>query len=225
MSFALKLISPPAIEPIALADMMNFSRIDSDADVITMATMITAARQEAEKITRRQLITATWELRLDKFPYSDLGYTSGSLHNYGRGIRNELIPGRGHTQAIYLPMPPLQSVITVKYLDTANIERTLVENTDYLIDIYSEPARITPNYGYVWPPTYLVMNAVRIQFIAGYGDDDTDVPESIRSWIKAMAGTLYENRETVFVAPNTVNMVKLDFLDGLLDNFRIFGIE
>lgn len=218
---ALKLITPPATEPIALQDMMNFSRIDTDADVITMQAMITAAREEAEKITRRQLITATWELRLDHFP-GGCFIGAGPGNYYGN---KKLIPGRGQSDAIYLPMPPLQSVTTVKYLDYANVEQTLVENTDYMVDTYSEPARITPCYGEVWPVTYPVINAVRIVFVAGYGDDDTDVPESIRNWIKAMAGTLYENRETVFVAPNTVNMVELKFLDGLLDNYRVFGME
>lgn len=222
---ALKLITPPAIEPIALADMMNFSRIDTDADVITMEAMITAARQEAEKITRRQLITATWELRLDRFPCADWGILSGPLHNYGRTTRNELIPGRGHSQTIFLPMPPLQSIITLKYLDSGGTERTLIENTDFLVDIYSEPARITPNFGYVWPPTYLVINAVRIVFVAGYGDEDTDVPESIRTYIKAAAGTLYENRELFLAVPGTAGLVSIAFLEGLLDNYRVFGME
>lgn len=193
---ALKLITPPAVEPISLEEMMNFSRIDSDADVITMQAMITTARQEAEKITRRQLNTATWELRLDRFP-----------------------------ETIYLPVPPLQSVTSVKYLDSAGTEQTLTENTDYLVDSDSEPGRITPAYGMVWPTIYPVPNTVRVRFVAGYGDEDTDVPESVRQWIKAMAGTLYENRETIFVAPNTVNMVEIKFLDGLLDNYRVFGME
>ena len=94
---ALKLITPPASEPIGISDAMNYARIDADADVVTLTGMITAARQEAEKITRRQLITASWELRLDCF-----------------------------RETIFLPMPPLQSVATVKYLDTGGTERILV---------------------------------------------------------------------------------------------------
>lgn len=194
---ALKLITSPDIEPVTLAEIKVFARLGTDTTEDSLIeSLIIAARQEAEKITRRQLITATWELRLDEFP-----------------------------ETIYLPMPPLKSVTSIKYLDNANVEQTLIENTDYLVDTYSEPARISLPFGMVWPVTYPVKNAVRIRFIAGYGDDATDIPESIRSWIKAVVGTLYENRETVFVAPNTVNMVKLDFLDGLLDNYRVFGME
>lgn len=193
---ALRIVTAPITEPISLSEMKNFSRIDVDDDVDTMLSMITAARQEAEKITRRQLITATWELRLDAFP-----------------------------ETIYLPMPPLQSVTSVKYLDYSGTEKTLVLNTDYLVDSYSEPARITPCYGQVWPVTYPVVNAVRIVFIAGYGDKASDVPQSINNWILAFAGNLYEHRETDVVANITQAYTHIQFLDGLLDNYRVFGME
>jgi uncharacterized phiE125 gp8 family phage protein len=193
---ALKLITPPVTEPIALEDAMNFCRIDSDADVVTMGLMITTARLEAEKITRRQLITATWEFRLDAFPGT-----------------------------IYLPMPPLQSVTSVKYLDAAGVEQTLVENTDYLVDSYSEPARITLAYGATWPPTYPVVNAVRIQFVSGYGVADSDVPESIRHWILLFIGALYENRESDIISNVAQAYTHLKFIDGLLDSYRVWPME
>jgi uncharacterized phiE125 gp8 family phage protein len=192
---ALKLITTPATEPISLEEAMNFARIDSDADVVTLTGLITTARMEAEKITRRQLITATWEMRLDHFP--------GTIH---------------------LPLPPLQSVTSVKYLDYSGTEQTLVENTDYLVDTYSEPARVTPCYGMVWPTIYPVVGAVRIRFVAGYGDDDTDVPDSIRSWIQMFFGSMYENRELDIVANVAQAYTHLNFLDGLLDNYRVFGV-
>jgi uncharacterized phiE125 gp8 family phage protein len=193
---ALKLITPPVTEPIGISDAMNYCRIDTDADVITIQTMITAARQEAEKITRRQLITATWELRLDRFP-----------------------------ETIYLPMAPLQSVASLKYLDSAGDEQTLVENTDFIVDTYSEPARITPAYGMTWPPIYPIFNAVRVQYIAGYGDDDTDVPQSIRNWMMVFFGSLYEHRETDIVSNIAQAYTHLTFLDGLLDDFRVWPME
>lgn len=193
---SLKIVTPPTTEPISLSEMKTFSRIDSDTEITIMETMIVAARQEAEKITRRQLITATWDYRLDSFP-----------------------------DIIYLPLSPLQTVSSVKYLDYSGTEKTLVLNTDYLVDSYSEPARITPCYGQVWPITYPVVNAVRIVFVAGYGNSESDVPPSIKNWIMAFAGTLYENRETDIVANITQAYTHIQFLDGLLDNYRVFGME
>lgn len=194
---ALKLITPPDVEPISLSEIKLFLRLGISTDEDSLLTaLIIAARQESEKITRRQLITATWELRLDKF-----------------------------SEIIYLPLPPLQSVTTLKYLDSANVEQTLIENTDYLVDIYSEPARITPAYGMVWPTIYPVANAVRIRFIAGYGDDSIDVPESIRNWIMVTVGSFYENRESDIVANVAQADTHVKFLDGLLDNYRVFPME
>lgn len=196
---ALKLITPPTIEPVSITDMANYARIDADPDSITLATMITTARVEAEKITRRQLITATWEYVLDFFP-------SGS-------------------QIIYLPMPRLQSVTSVKYLDSSGVEKTLVANTDYLVDADSEPARITPGMGLIWPVTYPVVNTVRIRFVSGYGATKDDVPQSIRNWIMAFAASLYENRETEIVANITQAYTHIQFFDGLLADYRVFGLE
>lgn len=194
---ALKIYTPPACEPVSLDEIKDFLRIGSGEDEDQLFdTLATIARKEAEKITRRQLITATWDYWLDRFP----------------GI-------------IYLPMPPLQSVTHVKYLDSANVEQPLVLNTDYLIDIYSEPARIKPCFGEVWPTTYSEINAVRIRFISGYGAADSDVPEPIRQWILMAIGAMYENRELLTVMPSSGSLIEFKFLDGLLDDYRVWGME
>lgn len=216
---ALKLITAPVTEPISLEDAKLFLRLDADPGVedTLIEALIIAARQKAEAIISRQLITATWEMRLDRFPcygFNQAGF--GSIKNYDLGYHHQ-----GLTDIIYLPYPPLQSVDSIKYLDESGTEQTLIENTDYLVDTYSEPARITPAYNVFWPFTRPVVNAVRIVFTAGYGDAPGDVPEAIMNWIKALVGSLWENRETVFVAPNTVNMVELGFLDGLLDEYKM----
>jgi len=193
---ALKLTAEPAVEPITLAEARLFLRLEDEAgpEDALLSGLIAAARRQAEIITRRQLITASWELRLDRFP-----------------------------EIIYLPLPPLQSVTTFKYLDAAGVEKSLTENTHFLVDIYSEPARITPAYGEVWPPIYPVMNAVRLVFKAGYGAAGSTVPESIRNWIKAMVATLYEHREIDIVANVTQALTHLQFLDGLLDDYRVWS--
>jgi hypothetical protein len=77
----------------------------------------------------------------------------------------------------------------------------------------------------VWPPTQTVPNAVRIVFIAGYGDEDTDVPEPIRSWMLTAIGALYENREVAGIGPTSSSIFEFRWLDGLLDNYRVHPME
>lgn len=64
----LQLISPPAEEPLSLAEAKLHLRVDfSDEDALISA-LISAARQAAETITARQLVTARWKYILDAFP-------------------------------------------------------------------------------------------------------------------------------------------------------------
>jgi len=184
---ALKLITPPAVEPVSLLEAKAHLRVDSYDDDALISGLIIAARQEAEKITRRALITQTWELVLDCF-----------------------LP------EICLPLPSLQSVTTIKYIDTNGTEQTL-SNTVYQIDSDSQPARITTAYGQVWPAVRTQMNTVRIRYVAGFGLA-VDVPQVIKQWILIRVATLYEQREAVNVG-NIVNTIP--FVDGLLDEYRV----
>ena len=187
---AAKLITAPAKEPITLTDLETHLRADLSNETATVAVMISSARDRAETITRRALITQTWELVLDLFPQS-----SG---------------------AIGLPFPPLQSVTSIKYIDPDGVEQTL-NAADYIVDKDSEPARIVPAYGKTWPSTRYQINAVRVRFVCGYGDTATDVPMPIKQWMLLQIGSMYENREAINIG-NTVNPIP--FVDGLLDSFR-----
>lgn len=151
---------------------VSIAKYASDAtedDLLT--TLITTARQYVEAITRRQLITATWDAFLDEFPDGDY---------------------------IKLPFGQLQSVTTdlFTYTDSAGTVTKMVVTTDYLVDISSEPGRIVLPYGVNWPVfTKYPVNPIAIRFVCGYGLTSASVPPGIRTAIKMFAGDLYELRE------------------------------
>jgi uncharacterized phiE125 gp8 family phage protein len=178
-------------------------------------TFISAARSEAETRISRQLITATWELYLDSFNRETCQVVGYDLE---RRLINNLFTLDG---IIQMPLPPLQSITSIKYLDTTGVEQTLSASA-YRVDAVSTPGRVTPAYGYSWPSTYPVTNAVVIRFVAGYGDTAASIPIKIIQWIKAMIGSMWENRETVMVSPTTLTQVELGFLEGLLDDYRFW---
>lgn len=70
--------------------------------------------------------------------------------------------------ALDLPRAPLVSVTHVKYVDTAGAQQTMPPG-DYVVDTDSQPGRIYPVYGTLWP---LVLTGyprvIEVQFIAGY---------------------------------------------------------
>ncbi len=153
--------------------------------------LITAARRAAELNLHRYLITQTLDAYLDQFPCDEIR------------------------------LPPLQSVTSITYTDTAGETQTLAAD-QYRVDAVSEPARITPAYGTRWPVTLEQTHAVIIRFVAGYGAAAA-VPETIKHWMLLRIQTLWENRDQIVIG--TSGMVELPpaFIDGLLDDERVQG--
>lgn len=108
MRTTVKLITPPTVEPVLLAEAKLHCRVDTDTTEDTLITSyIMAARMAAEQRLQRALIEQTWELWLDAF----------------------------EEDKIELMYPPLMSIVTIKYKDGAGIEQTLA-NTEYRIFNY-----------------------------------------------------------------------------------------
>ena len=86
-------------------------------------------------------------------------------------------------------------IVHIKYYDTASVEYTFPA-TNYETDIAGYRGRVALGYGKSWPSmTLRTMNGVVIRFIAGYGNDPSDVPKRIRNAVKFLVGHMYENRE------------------------------
>lgn len=165
-------VTPPASEPVTLAEAMAQVRVVDESEQDQVEDLIQTAREMAERYVARALVKRTLKLTLDAFPSG-----SGSIR---------------------LPMPPLVSVSSVKYTDTEGVEQTLSSSL-YQVDTASEPARIVPAYGQVWPSTRDELNAVRVEYVAGYGDDATEIPWRFKQAVLLILGDLYEHRETTVV--------------------------
>ena len=97
---------------------------------------------------------------------------------------------------IDFPRPPLISVDSVKYYDTDDAE-TLFAASNYFVDLNSEVGRLSLNYGISWPTVTLrPINAVIIEFTAGYGADATTTPDSVKNALYLYCTHMYENRES-----------------------------
>jgi len=164
---ALVQVTAPTVEPVSLTEAKVHLRVDITDDDSLIAALIVAARQYVEVLTRRQLITATWDLVLDTWPDGD---------------------------TILVPLPPLQSVTSITYKDSADTVYTMPA-MDYIVDTAEEPGRIVLAYGKTWPSTILYpVGAITIRFTAGYGDA-LAVPQAIKQAILLLVGHWYENRE------------------------------
>ena len=172
MHAQLSLVTPPAVEPVELATAKAHLRVDHSTEDQDIARKIAAARRWAENFLARALITQTWRLHLDAFPFD------GS--------------------PIELPMPPLQSVTHVKYRATDGTLTTW-PSASYVVDAPSGPTagrgRLYPAYGETYPTPQDRLSAVEIQFVAGYGDAPEDMPAEVESGLLLRLGDLYVYRE------------------------------
>jgi uncharacterized phiE125 gp8 family phage protein len=156
----MKVITAPATEPVTLAEMRTQLGITDASDTASDTTItrrIIEARQWVEAHIRRALITQTLEIRLDDFP-----------------------------EYIKLPYPPIVSITSVKYIDTDGVEQTL-GSSNYVLDDYPLVPFIREAYGIAWPSVRDEPNAVRVRYVAGYGNA-SDVPATIREAIMLLVG-------------------------------------
>ncbi len=178
---ALTLITAPTVSPITLQqakDHLRISHSDDDAKVQLCIDAATAYVDGEDGFLGRCLVTQTWELTIDEFPEAE----------------------------IKIPLPPLQQIVSVNYDDPDGNGQT-VGTADYYVDVASEAAWITPVLGFTWPTTLEAINAVRVQFIAGYPattDSPPDlagnVPASIKQGLLLMIGSMFESREDSFLS-------------------------
>lgn len=165
---ALTIVTPPATEPLKIEEVRTHLRLEeTEGEIITLEGLIKTARDYAEAETGRALITQTWDWTLDAFPAGDLE----------------------------VPLPNLQSVTSIKYINTSGTLTTWLPVTQYSVDIKSAPGRISPAYGVTWPSIRPINNAVTVQFVAGYGLAAA-VPEGIKLAMLEIIGFLYMNRGT-----------------------------
>lgn len=194
----MRVITPPASEPITLANVkeqLGIPTADTASDAV-ITRRIAEARQYAENYMQRALITQTQEIRLDCFPVENAG-------------------------AIVLPFPNLLTIVHVKYVDTDGTVQT-IDSADYELDTYSLKGSVRPIYGTSWPTARDEPNAVRVQYTCGYGAAGTAVPELIREALMLWVGHLM-NFQPQAESGLTITRPPF-FIANILDNYAVVDI-
>jgi uncharacterized phiE125 gp8 family phage protein len=182
---------PPTGQVISIEEARQQLRITFNDEDVLLAGYIAAAVEDLEGMPQpdgsihggylgRALLTQTFEYRIDDFP---------------RFPDPQRRAPQGGGPAINLPMPPLQSVESIKYLDSNGALQTL-DPSAYIVETALIQGRIVLPQGRWWPADVAQQpGAVRITFVAGYGDTAEAVPHKIRLAIKMLVGMYYNNRD------------------------------
>lgn len=201
----IKVVTPPVIEPVTLAEAKLHARVDAD-DVLEdtlLSILISSARSHGENTTRRAFVTQTLELTLPSFP--------------------------ANGDPIELPRPPFQSITSVTYIDATGASVTLDPAAYFaLATSDSVPALLYPAPDDCWPATAVRPNAVAIRYVAGWpvttgSPPLATTPEALRAWMLVRITDLYTQREKYVVGTGRDSLITLDrdFVDGLLDAYTI----
>jgi len=161
---------------------------NAEDDLLT--SILITSREITEDITRRRLLTQTWDYVLQSWPSK----------NYFK-----------------LPYGNLQSVTSVKYKDTAGVEYTLVNGTDYIVETNGPKCgKVVLPYSGTWPTTTLYpSNPIAIRFVCGW-TTAANVPSKLKTAQKMVATDLWENRETQIISTANVQSYAQNKTIGVL---------
>lgn len=187
---ALVTYAAPATEPVTLTEAKAQCSVDGSDHDAMLTWLIAAARQAAESATSQAMFTQTLDLTIDAFPCGD----------------------------IILPRSPLQSVTAITYIDSSGATQTLAAD-QYQVDAASQPPRIAPAYGLVWPTTRTQLNAVKVRFVAGYTSAAL-VPADLKAWMLLFIAAMFENRASISVGAPVVD---IPYVDQLVAANRIYN--
>ena len=175
-------VEGPAVEPVPLAEMKAYLRVDDDdlSQDELIAGLVKAARIMVETVSRRILIEQRWRVVLDHWP-------------------------QGGT--VLLPLSPVTAVESIKVFDSAG---TAVEVPDEAIgsDLLSDPPCIMVSAA---PEPGHARNGIAIELRAGYGAAPDAVPATLRLAAKILVAHWFENRGDVagqqILPPETLALV------------------
>ena len=191
----LSLITPPAVEPVTLADAKQHIRAIGTDDDEYIANLIAAARDKVETLTQRALITQTWLAVWDFFPT-------------GRVIR--------------LPKSPVSTITHVKYYPDGASTLATLSSSLYQTEILSNPARVILLENCSFPSTWDEGDAVQIQYVCGYGSSPAYVPAELKQAILILVAHWYSARQPVQVGATVTDMPKS--VEYLAMPYRVWGV-
>lgn len=168
--------TPPQSEPISRAEAKAHLRVSFDDDDALIDRLVAAARSKAESFLRAALLPTVFEFKTNGFP-----------------------------PQIELPIGPVLTSADsqIQYVNDAGVLTTL--STALYQFSLGEIGLIRPSYGNVWPATRQQLDAVTVEFKAGW-TTAASIPPAIIAAIYLILGDLYEHRQSTVVGATAENL-------------------
>lgn len=164
------LLTPPASEPLTLAEARAWLRVDGTEEDGLIENLIVAAREAVEQATGRKLIAQDWRFALDGWP------------------DNGCIP---------VPVGPVMAIDAVR-VDTGGATPAVLALTGFRLDGVRHPPMIGVET--LPPVPAVRRGGITIDVTCGYGASADDVPAMLRQAMRLLIARWFENRGDTPVA-------------------------
>ncbi len=180
---SITIVTPPASEPVSLAEAKFFLRIDHNAEDDLIATLIGAAREAVEAACGRALVS--------------------------RRVRESLdIWRREAAQGAVLGLGPVTDVVAVRVL-ADNGSQSVIDPDRYRIEGDRDRPRLVFASGL--PATLRQVGGIEVEYDAGYTEDAIDLPVALRLATLQIVASLYELRQGEGGIPETARSLMRAF--------------
>lgn len=173
---------------LELADVKAHLRVDfPDDDALITSYMASAQALMDGRDGRlgRALLAQQWQMQQDRFP-----------RPYRRWHPTNADIARRSSLEVRIPLPPLQTIQSVGYVDENSVSQTLDPSLYRVVNGGGGFSSIVPTAGTSWPPTAHEPDAVTIDFTCGYETVEALNIErpGIAQAMLLLIGVWYENR-------------------------------
>ena len=184
----LKLLIPPALEPVTLDETVLHCRDIDPADFPTLLRQITAARTWVENRTGRALVNQTWLWSIDRFQDVVLCAGPNSQPVELEPGKDPLATGWPTTGTRFL-VPATVGAVTAS--PTRPAKHDAGAGPERLQDRRHHATGRSPAFGLYWPFSLAEIGAVNVTYQAGYGSPATvAAPGSPVAWKPSTAYTM-----------------------------------
>lgn len=185
---SIKIVDPPASEPVSLAEAKLFLRVDHNAEDDLIGSLIGAAREAVEVGIGRALVTRR---------------VRESLDIWHRDVSNGAVLGIG----------PVTNVVAVRLLANSGAQ-SVIDPERYRLEGNRDRPRLVFPSGF--PSTLRSVGGIEIEYDCGYADEASDLPIALRIATLQIVASLYELRQGEGGIPETARALMRPFAPARL---------
>ena len=202
-----EVITPNNEYPVTLEEVKRFGNLDDNDEEDLLDDLIQSSTEIVEQWLSKKLMCVGVRTTIDSIgTYYNTSYLNDCEYGYGGyGGSHRIGADLPYRQGeIKLPVAPFYQMNKIEYRErgAAADSFTLWPETEYYYNRISQGfTSVRPRYDGQWPHNLEEGNAMRIEYVIGYGYNPNDVPAAIRLAIKELTMFYYEHRDGTHTPP------------------------